>query len=98
MESTGYHDPYNHYHYVKRLSKLKRSRDERLEKVLIIDDTPSKAIHNYGNVIYPNEFRGDQTDDELYWLIQYLDTLKYLENVRNVEKREWKEKLMNGKK
>ena len=97
MEITGYHDPYKHYHYVKRLSKLKRSRNERLERVLIIDDTPGKAIHNYGNVIYPKEFVGDLSDDELYWLSQYLDTLKDVENVRIIEKRGWKEEIMNQK-
>ena len=97
MELTGYHDAYKHYHYVKRLSKLKRSRNEQLEKVLIIDDTPRKAIYNYGNVIYPKEFIGDSNDDELYWLGKYLDTLKDVENVRTIEKRGWKEKMMNQK-
>ncbi|MEM8967696.1 MAG: HAD family hydrolase [Bacteroidota bacterium] len=90
MEITGYHDPYHHSFYIKRLSKLKRSRKERLEKVLIIDDTPRKAIYNYGNAIYPSEFTGDPADDELLWLIQYLGTLKEVDNVRTIEKRGWR--------
>ncbi|MEM9674000.1 MAG: HAD family hydrolase [Bacteroidota bacterium] len=97
MEITGYHDPYHHSFYVKRPSKLKRSRKEKLEKVIIVDDTPNKAIFNYGNAIYPTEFTGDPNDDELLWLIQYLDTLKEVDNVRTIEKRGWKEKIRNGR-
>lgn len=82
---------FSHYHYVKRLSKVKKRRNEQMERVLIIDDTPSKSIHNYGNAIYPQEFTGDPQDDELLYLMRYLDTLKNVDDVRKIEKRGWRD-------
>jgi len=76
------------YYYEKRLDKLKR-KGYQLEKILIVDDTPSKSNRNYGNAIYIKEFSGDKTDEELNLLHDYLLTLKSIENVRTVEKRRW---------
>jgi len=53
-----------HLGFVKHLSKVKRRGYAPLEKILIIDDTPSKAKHNYGNAIYPTPYTG-QDDHEL---------------------------------
>lgn len=92
IEESGYNDPYSHYDYIKRLDKL-RKRGYSKEKILIVDDTPRKSMYNYGNVIYPVEFSGQLNDDELYWLSKYLDTLKYADNVRTIEKRNWKTKI-----
>jgi RNA polymerase II subunit A small phosphatase-like protein len=51
VREFGYLDPGSHYNYVKKLHKLKR-KGYRLERTLIVDDTPSKCVHNYGNAIY----------------------------------------------
>lgn len=79
------------YVYEKRLAKLKK-RGFALEQILLIDDTPEKARPNYGNAIYIDEFRGDPNDNELNHLLKYLRTLKNCENVRAVEKRNWRYK------
>ena len=89
LEKEGYHDPYSHYEYIKRLSKL-RKKGFKKDLILIIDDTPRKCMHNYGNAIYPTEFLGDKLDNELNLLSKYLIKFKDVSTVRNIEKRYWK--------
>jgi len=92
-EEMGYFDPYNHYEYIKPIAKLKGRFPVHRNKILIIDDTPRKSSRNYGNAIYPKEFNGDMTDNELLMLSEYLKTLKDLDNVRSVEKRFWRDRV-----
>ncbi|WP_291722016.1 HAD family hydrolase [Bernardetia sp.] len=77
----------SHYHFVKPLKKLKK-KGYKLERILIVDDTPHKSKDNYGNAIYPTPFEG-KDDDELLLLANYLLTLKNKTNVRKIEKRGW---------
>lgn len=78
----------------KRLHKLKR-RGYRLERMLAIDDTPSKHSYNYGNLVCVREYLGeDEHDDELLQLMTYLDRLALEPNVRTIEKRRWREKVL----
>jgi carboxy-terminal domain RNA polymerase II polypeptide A small phosphatase len=81
-------DEYGDYDYEKRLDKLKK-KGFGLERILIVDDTPSKSRTNYGNAIYIKEFTGDKNNRELQFLYEYLLTLKTVENVRTIEKRGW---------
>lgn len=92
LEDFGYSDYYNHLNYSKILKKVKKKGIGSLDRILIIDDTPRKSKYNYGNAIYPTEFKGDQTDNELELLSRYLSTLKNVENVRTIEKREWQKR------
>lgn len=92
LEEYGYSNYYNHQYYVKPLVKIKKKGIATLEKMLIVDDTPAKSRLNYGNAIYPSEFIGNPLDDELVKLSDYLETLKSVENVRTIEKRNWKQK------
>ena len=89
VQEFGYLDPSNHYNYVKKLHKLKR-KGYRLERTLIVDDTPAKCVHNYGNAIYVKEYNGEDGDNELPALSRYLATLKDAANVRAIEKRHWR--------
>lgn len=90
-EEDGYFDHFSHYDYVKKLEKVyKRGRFHK-KRILIIDDTPDKCRYNYGNAIYPSEFRGDPADRELELLIRYLKTLQGTEDVRSIEKRFWRQ-------
>ena len=89
------HDSIDHQFFVKRLKKVKKLGYE-LEKILIIDDTPHKSQENYGNAIYISEFKGDQDDSELLKLMEYLQTLKTVDNVREIEKRDWREKIIKN--
>lgn len=79
----------DHYHYIKPLKKVKK-KGYKLGRILIIDDSPHKSEENYGNAIYPKAFFGDRKDNELRLLAKYLDTLKSVGNVREIEKRGWR--------
>ena len=87
-----YYEP-AHLDYIKPLKKLKKY-GWQLERMLIVDDTPAKCVKNFGNAIYPSEFEGAQDDDELVWLEKYLLTLKDKQNVRRIEKRNWRNKII----
>lgn len=89
VQQLGYLDADSHYSYVKRLHKLKR-QGYRLERTLIVDDTPAKCVHNYGNAIYVKEYTGEPDDQELPALATYLATLADAPNVRRLEKRHWR--------
>lgn len=95
LDEFGYYDPFSHYDYVKRLDKLKKHSFKK-DKILIIDDTPQKCIHNYGNAIYPSEYLGRTPDNELELLAHYLYSLKDLHTVRNLEKRNWREETIKA--
>ncbi|MDA9773882.1 HAD family hydrolase [Saprospiraceae bacterium] len=81
-----------HQFYVKKLEKVKKHGFD-LKRVLIIDDTPHKSSENYGNAIYPSIFEGDQKDGELTQLLDYLISIKDVENYRRVEKRNWRDQV-----
>ena len=76
-------------YYIKNLKKLKR-KGYLLEEIIMVDDTPRKLERNYGNLVRVTEWLGEQNDRELLLLIQYLDYLKDLENIRKIEKRGWR--------
>jgi len=80
---------HNEYVYAKNLLKLKK-KNYSLEKILIVDDSPEKLRRNYGNHIRINPFSGSKEDIELSQLINYLDKIKSIKNVRNIEKRTWR--------
>ena len=79
------------FYFEKRLDKFKK-RGFPLERILIVDDTAEKAACNYGNAIYIKEYKGDPQDNELLTLLDYLITLKPIDNVRAIEKRFWRQK------
>ncbi len=91
-DGDRWYDPYKHQNYEKPLAKLKK-HGWRMEKILILDDTPEKCRQNYGNAIYPDPFEGDHADNDLLLLSQYLPTLADAENVRKIEKRNWRQKV-----
>lgn len=81
---------YENYDFEKRLDKLKK-KGYSLEKILIVDDSPEKTRNNYGNAIYIKEYCGDNTDQELKFLYNYLIQIKDTLNVRTLEKRGWRQ-------
>jgi RNA polymerase II subunit A small phosphatase-like protein len=80
------------YYNRKNLKKVKR-KGYRLESIIAVDDTPQKWDLSYGNLVRVNPFEGEETDDELKYLLLYLDQLRYEENIRSVEKRFWRNRL-----
>jgi RNA polymerase II subunit A small phosphatase-like protein len=79
--------------HAKPLKKLKR-RGYDLARVLVVDDSPEKLTRNYGNLVQVSPFLGDSNDDELQDLSRYLTELASLLDVRPVEKRQWRRRLV----
>lgn len=76
-------------YFVKDLKKVQRMGFD-LDRILIVDDTPKKVERNFGNAIYVKPYFGDPDDSELRNLSGYLKSLSQLQNVRSVEKRDWR--------
>lgn len=74
------------------LKNLKKVKGEgyRLERILIIDDTPQKVQKNYGNHLRLHPFEGQANDRELLDVLSFLGWLKDQENFRAIEKRAWR--------
>lgn len=81
---------------LKRLSKLK-SFGYKLEQMIAVDDTPDKLRENYGNLVRATEFNGSEADDELLLLRDYLAHLDQAPNIRSVEKRGWRGRVMDAR-
>ena len=79
------------YYTVKKLKKLKKFAS--LSKVIMVDNTPKKLEDNYGNIVRVNDYTGEEKDQELIYLSQYLLKLKEAENIRTVEKRLWRNEV-----
>ena len=74
---------------IKNLKKVKKL-GYPLEHVIMVDDTPAKLQLNYGNQVCVSEFLGDKSDDEFKHLIPFLDYLSKADNIRRIEKRNWR--------
>ena len=75
--------------WVKDLKKVKR-QGYRLERVLMIDDTPAKLARQYGNLIRVTPYLGKVADEELPALLSYLKRIWEEPNYRRIEKRGWR--------
>src|SRR5262249_21477088 len=82
-------------YWVKDLKKV-RLKGYKLEQVIVVDDTARKHERNYGNLVHVQEYRGAADDDELLYLARYLEILSSAENVRKIEKRNWRRGLLAG--
>ena len=81
---------------LKRLSKLK-SLGYSMDRIIAIDDSPEKHSDNYGNLIQISEFKGDPNDVELRLLRLYLETIAEAGNVRKLEKRGWRGRILTSR-
>lgn len=87
---TQAYDPECGEHYsVKNLRKVKQ-RGYRLEQIIVVDDTAEKHQQNYGNLVRVSKWTGNLEDTELLLLLSYLEKLRTAENIRTVEKRQWR--------
>lgn len=76
----------------KKLVKLKRL-GYRLERILVVDDSPEKHRGNYGNLVRVKPFEGDSDDGELLQLLPYLRVLHAEPDFRRIEKRFWRQHI-----
>ena len=77
---------------IKKLDKVRRL-GHRVESITVVDDSPNVWKQSYGNLVRVAKFEGDQLDDELLHLPKFLGVLKVAENVRAVEKRNWRSRV-----
>jgi TFIIF-interacting CTD phosphatase-like protein len=78
------------FYWLKNLNKVKRRTGRRLERIVIIDDSPRKLNRHYGNLLRVRAFTGRADDTELIDLLPYLGWLGAAENMRVIDKREWR--------
>jgi len=78
--------------WVKNLKKIKK-KGYSLDRVLIVDDTPSKLERNYGNLLRISPWYGSEEDDELMYLSKYLNKISGVSSFRKIEKRFWRTSL-----
>ena len=75
--------------WIKDLKKLKK-KGYSLSNIIVVDDSPEKLKRQYGNLVKIEPFFGKNDDTELKKLEIFLKTLIAVENIRTVEKRNWK--------
>lgn len=80
----------------KKMWKVKRKGYD-LTKVVVIDDRPEQWRSSYGNLIRVKEYLGEKEDNELRLLTKYLEKIKDVEDVRQIEKRGWRNSLKTKK-
>jgi len=78
--------------WVKNLKKIKK-KGYSLDRVIIVDDSPSKLERNYGNLIRISPWYGSEEDDELKYLSKYLIKISGVSSFRKIEKRFWRSTL-----
>jgi RNA polymerase II subunit A small phosphatase-like protein len=78
--------------WVKDLKKIKK-KGYTLDRVIMVDDTASMLERNYGNLIRVSPWRGSTEDDELFYLVKYLNKISGVSSFRNIEKRFWRKGL-----
>jgi RNA polymerase II subunit A small phosphatase-like protein len=79
--------------YLKNIKKVK-DKGYKLENIIVVDDSYEKWEKSYGNLVLVEPYYGEPKDKELFYLIQYLRKLKDEPNIRAVEKRGWRYKIL----
>ena len=77
---------------IKDLSKIE-SQSIDLKNIVMIDDTAEKLRLNQTNLIHISPFFGEQNDRELLFLIEYLETIKELDDIGEKNKQNWRQHL-----
>jgi RNA polymerase II subunit A small phosphatase-like protein len=80
----------NAFYWIKNLNKVKRVLRRPLSQMVMIDDSAEKLERHYGNLLTVTPFFGDAHDTELRDLVPYLAQLRSAENIRSIEKRNWR--------
>ena len=80
-------------YWIKNFRKL-RLVGYDLSQVIMVDDSPEKHIRNYGNLVEVSPFHGERDDRELRLSMRYLLKIKDVENIRAMEKRFWRNEVI----
>jgi len=85
------HEPWHmggHIEYIKDLKKVKKYGYTK-DKIIVVDDTPSKWQRDYGNLVLIQPFEGQRNDDQMRRLMAWLSYLRTQQDIRKIEKRGW---------
>jgi carboxy-terminal domain RNA polymerase II polypeptide A small phosphatase len=77
---------------IKPLKKVQK-KGYSLNNIIVVDDLKETFQRNYGNAILVSKYFGDMEDKELHLLLEYLNILHNVDDVRKIEKRYWKDKI-----
>jgi RNA polymerase II subunit A small phosphatase-like protein len=80
------------YQTRKHLKKVK-ARGYPFESILAVDDKPTNFARSFGNVVAVQPFNGNEGDDELRHLLNFLLSIKDVPDVRVIEKRNWRNQV-----
>lgn len=78
--------------WLKDIRKLRR-RGFAKTSILVVDDSPEKLARSYSNLIEIRPYLGAIYDTELKLLLEYLEELGPVDDVRPVEKRGWRDTI-----
>ncbi len=79
-------------YYVKDLSNLHKTQFTPAN-IIVVDDTPDVVRRNPENAVLVKPFHGDPNDDELPVLLRYLEFLGPAEDIRTVDKHNWRNQM-----
>ena len=75
---------------VKDIGKLV-NKGYDIEKIIFVDDRAESLERSYANAVIVSRYEGAEEDNELQLLLTFLDQLGSAEDVRQVEKRNWRQ-------
>lgn len=84
------------YQNIKPLEKIKR-KGYQMNNLLIIDDSLYKVKDNPNNYFIIEAFVGNQQDQELKYLLSYLEVIIHETNFSTIDHTHWKEKVNPAK-
>ncbi len=90
--TSGFDAETKNIFYEKKIAKIK-NRGYNLESIIAVDDSPEPWRSSYGNLVRVQPFFGETADEELKFLAIYLEKLTKIENIRRVEKRNWRNRI-----
>jgi len=76
-------------HYVIDINKLKK-RGFNIKNIIIIDDSRKKTMHLINNTLIVRKYLGEEDDNELYVLLNFLEQIGDCNDIRTVKKDNWR--------
>lgn len=89
LEGFDYGGYYKEHQWIKPLRRIK-GKGIALSSMLIIDNSPYKVVESKENALIINSFEGNKSDDELNRLYKFLNKFDKVNDVRTIDKEDWK--------
>ena len=80
---------YKEHQWIKPLRRIKQT-EIGIKSTLIIDNSPYKVIESRENALIIKSYEGDESDNELNKLYEFLSNFEGIKDVRKVDKGNWK--------